>query len=157
MTIQIDTREKARAIKNIVATFDRLGVKHISSKMYVGDYMSLDNPRLVIDRKQNLLEICNNLVQDLDRFRRELKNASDAGIKVIILCEHGHGIESASDVLGWVNPRLKESPMAISGERLYRKMAVLHRTYGVEWLFCDKSETGRRIVEILGGCNEVRR
>lgn len=151
MTIQIDTREKARAIKKIVATFDRLGVKHFSSKMYVGDYTNLDNPRLVIDRKQNLFEICNNLVQDLDRFRRELKHANEAGIKVIILCEHGRGIKTLPDVLNWVNPRLKESPMAISGERLYRKMAALHRTYGVEWMFCTKAETGRRIVEILGG------
>ena len=151
MTIQVDTREHARAIKKILATFDELGVKHYSSKLYVGDYMSLDNPRLVIDRKQNLFELCNNLGQDLERFRAELVRAKEAGIRIIILCEHGKGIKVLSDVLTWVNPRLKESPMAISGERLYRKMAVLHRTYGVEWAFCTKEETGHRIVEILGG------
>lgn len=150
MTIQIDTREKARAIKKILETFDRMGVKHYSSKLYVGDYMSLDNPRLVVDRKQNLLEICGNVGQDLERFRAELIRAKEAGIRVIILCEHGYGIKSMTDVLKWENPRLKESPMAISGERLYRKMAALHRTYGVEWHFCTKAETGRRICEILG-------
>jgi hypothetical protein len=150
MTIQIDTREHARAIKKILATFDNLGVKHFSSKLYVGDYMSLDNPRLIIDRKQNLLEICSNLGQDLERFRAELVRAKEAGIRVVILCEHGRGIKTMTDVLNWVNPRLKESPMAISGERLYRKMAALHRTYGVEWMFCTKAETGRRICEILG-------
>ena len=54
MDIQIDTREKQRAIRKILKTFDDNGVKHFSSKLLVGDYMSLDNPRLIIDRKQNL-------------------------------------------------------------------------------------------------------
>ena len=44
LTIQIDTREKARAIKKIVAEFEKQGVKHFSSKLYVRDYMSLTIP-----------------------------------------------------------------------------------------------------------------
>ena len=44
MDIQIDTREKQRAIRKILKTFDDNGVKHFSSKLLVGDYMSLDNP-----------------------------------------------------------------------------------------------------------------
>ena len=44
MDIQIDTREKQRAIRKIIKTFDENGVKHFSSKLLVGDYMSLDNP-----------------------------------------------------------------------------------------------------------------
>ena len=56
MIIQIDSREKARAIKNIVAEFDRQGITHPVSKLMVGDYMNYDNPRLIIDRKQNLSE-----------------------------------------------------------------------------------------------------
>lgn len=151
MIVQIDTREKSRAIKSIVATFDRLGVKHISSKLYVGDYMSLYNPRLVVDRKRNLLEVCGNVAQDLPRFRRELERARDAGIKMVVLVEHGPDVREMPDVLYWRNPRLSESPMALSGERLYRKMAVLARSYGVDWQFCTKAQTGRRILEILGG------
>ena len=54
MVIQIDSREKARAIKKIVEEFDRKGIKHPVSKLMVGDYMNYDNPRLIIDRKQNL-------------------------------------------------------------------------------------------------------
>ena len=53
MVIQIDSREKARAIKKIVEEFDRKGIKHPVSKLMVGDYMNYDNPRLIIDRKQN--------------------------------------------------------------------------------------------------------
>lgn len=53
MDIQIDTREKQRAIRKILKTFDDNGVKHFSSKLLVGDYMSLDNPRLIIDRNRS--------------------------------------------------------------------------------------------------------
>ena len=54
MQIQIDTREKAKAIQKILQEFDKQGITQISSKLYVGDYMNYDNPRLVVDRKQNL-------------------------------------------------------------------------------------------------------
>ena len=54
MIIQIDSREKARAITKIVAEFDRQNITHPVSKLMVGDYMNYDNPRLIIDRKQNL-------------------------------------------------------------------------------------------------------
>lgn len=56
MDIQIDTREKQRAIRKIIKTFDDNGVKHFSSKLLVGDYMSLDtvmwNPFTTIMRRQ---------------------------------------------------------------------------------------------------------
>ena len=88
MNIQIDSREKSRAIKKIIKEFDSQGVKHYVSKLYVGDYMSLDNPRLVIDRKQNLTEVCANVCQDHDRFRAELIRANESEIKVIILVKY---------------------------------------------------------------------
>ena len=40
MTIQIDTREKQRAVKQIISHFDKHGIKHYPSKLYVGDYMN---------------------------------------------------------------------------------------------------------------------
>ena len=49
MVIQIDSREKDRAIKSIITEFDKRGIKHFVSKLYVGDYMSYDNPRLIVD------------------------------------------------------------------------------------------------------------
>ena len=61
LIIQIDSREKARAIKKIVEAFDQCGINHPVSKLMVGDYMNYDNPRLIIDRKQNLSELCNNV------------------------------------------------------------------------------------------------
>lgn len=151
MVIQIDSREKAKAIKTIISTFEELGVDYYTSKLYTGDYMSLDNARLVVDRKQNLSEVCINLCQDRPRFVRELKRAQDAGIKIVFLVEHGRGYKTLEDVQKWVNPRSKVSPMAANGERLYRIMLALRNTYGIEWRFCTKAETGKEIVKILGG------
>lgn len=150
MTIQVDTREKARAIEGIIKEFDKQGVTHFSSKLYVGDYVNLENSFLVVDRKQNLLEVCSNVCQQHKRFVNEIRRAKAAGIKIIFLVEHGKNIKSLEDVKEWVNPRLKESPLAVSGERLYKILSTLERTYGVEFQFCDKRNTGKKIIEILG-------
>ncbi len=114
MDIQIDSREKTKAIKKIIKTFDEEGVKHFSSKLLVGDYMSLDNPRLIIDRKQNLQELCGNVCQQHERFKRELLKAMDAGIQLVILVEHGSDIRCLEDVYFWQNPRKHEVGVAES-------------------------------------------
>lgn len=160
MVIQIDSREKARAIQKIIAEFDRAGVQHPVSKLMVGDYMNYDNPRLIIDRKQNLTELCSNVCQDHDRFRRELMLAQEHGIQLVILCEHGKDIETLEDVIFWENPRRKKrksingvwqtvETKAMKGEVLYRILTTLERKYGVQFQFCNKEETGKKILEIL--------
>lgn len=151
MVIQIDTREKPRTIEKIVEEFDKQGVQHFNSKLPVGDYMSLENAKLVIDRKQNLLEVCSNVCQQHERFVNELKRARQYGIKIIFLVEHSNRIKTLEDVRSWVNPRLKTSKLAVSGERLYKILSTLQSTYDTKFLFCDKAHTGKRILEILGG------
>jgi len=151
MVIQIDSREKERAIKQIIQEFDKHDIQHPVSKLYVGDYMSYDNPRLIVDRKQNLTEVCQNVCQDHERFRAELIRAQKAEIHIVILVEHGKGIHSLEDVIWWDNPRLRVSPRATRGEVLYKKLKTIERKYGCEFVFCDKKETGQKIIEILGG------
>lgn len=151
MDIQIDSREKAKAIQKIVQTFDQRGINWFVSKLPVGDYISLDNARLSIDRKQNLLELCSNVTQQQKRFIAELERAEQMGIRLIILVEHGGGIECLEDVMYWRNPRLKESPLAVSGERLYRKLSAISKAHNVRFEFCTKQQTGNRIIELLGG------
>ena len=172
MDIQIDSREKARAIRKIIKTFDEQGVKHFSSKLLVGDYMSLDNPRLIIDRKQNLQELCGNVCQQHERFKRELLKAIEAGIQLVILVEHGAGIESLEDVYFWKNPRKHEvrwrvvngkrekyvvSAKAVDGNQLYKSLCTIRDRYHVRFEFCEKKETGARIAEILSKGNDKRR
>lgn len=149
MTIQIDSREKARAIKKIVAEFDKRGITYFVSKLPCGDYCDLDNARFCIDRKQNLLEVCSNVCQQHKRFTEELKRANKLGIRLVFLVEHSPNIRSLEDVKSWVNPRLKESPLAVSGERLYKVLSTMEKTYNTKFYFCSKAETGQKIIEIL--------
>lgn len=151
MIIQIDTREKPRAIENILETFKKREVQIIRSKLFVGDYMNLDNPKLVVDRKQSLLEVTVNVTQDHKRFISEIERANAVGIHIVFLVEHGYGIKSLSDVMNWRNPRLEVSPLAVSGERLYRIMSTIANNYDIEFVFCNKKETGEKIIELLGG------
>lgn len=172
MDIQIDSREKARAIRKIIKTFDEQGIKHFSSKLLVGDYMSLDNPRLIIDRKQNLQELCGNVCQQHERFKRELLKAMDAGIQLVILVEHGADIKSLEDVYFWKNPRKHEvrwrivngkrekyvvSAKAVDGNQLYKSLCTIRDRYHVRFEFCEKKDTGVRIAEILSEGNDKRR
>jgi hypothetical protein len=181
MEIQIDSREHAKAIKDIVAEFDRQGINHFPSKLWVGDYQSLDNARLCIDRKQNLTELCGNVCQQHERFKAELVRAQKTKVKLIVLCEHGGAIKSMEDIKGWHNPRqfkyeqriraqfgirkdldfaeevadlkshgAKVQPPPTSGEQLYKMLSTISEKYNVDFLFCNKKETGRRIIEILG-------
>lgn len=154
MTIQIDTREHKFELARVQRQIEKKGVKTINSKLYVGDYQSLDNPRLVIDRKKDLQELCSNVCQQHERFRRELVRAQDAGINLIILVEHGGDIHELEDVFFWDNPRIKDSPRATTGQALFRSLLTIRDRYGVRFEFCDKRHTGERIVELLSNGTE---
>ena len=171
MTINVDTREHASEWKRIQAQFDQMGVQYFRSKLYVGDYMSLDNARLVIDRKKDLQEICGNVCQQHERFKKELIRAIDAGIQIIFLIEHGSDIKSLEDVYFWQNPRKHEirwrynkqtgqkekyfiSPKAVDGKQLYRSLCTIQDRYGARFEFCTKDQTGEKIIELLS--NEQR-
>lgn len=151
MTIQIDSREHKWELARIQRQLTALGCKTIVSKLYVGDYQSLDNPRLVIDRKKDLQEICGNVAQQHERFQRELVRAKEAEIRLIILIEHGDDIKTLEDVYFWDNPRLLQSPKAINGKSLYRSLCTIRDRYNVRFEFCSKHDTGRKIMELLNG------
>lgn len=160
MVIQIDSREKSKAITKILNEFNKQGIKFYISKLWTGDYMSLDNPRLIIDRKQNLNELCSNVCQQHERFRNEMVRAKEAGIQLVFLVEHGKDITCLEDVIFWENPRRKMrkkvdgkwqevETKAMTGETLYKILTTLQDKYGVRFEFCTKDDTGKCIVEIL--------
>lgn len=120
MQIQCDTREHKSEWVRIEKQFKELGVQYFRSKLFVGDYMNLDNPRLVIDRKKDLNELCGNVCQQHERFRAELVRAQEQGIKIIILCENGKDITCLEDVMFWTNPRHSE---------WIRKLRMKHMKY----------------------------
>ena len=167
MQVQVDTREHKSEWERIQKQFDDLGVQYFRSKLYVGDYQSLDNPRLVIDRKKDLNELCGNVCsKQHERFTAELRRAIQQNIKIVILVEHGEDVKSLEDVYFWENPRKHEviwktvngkrvktvrSAKAIDGMQLYKSLCTIRDRYNVDFEFCTKEETGKRIVEILGG------
>lgn len=148
MVIQIDTREQK--YDHVVNYLDSQGIKHIRSKCVVGDYVNLENPMVVIDRKKDLQEVAGNVCQQHDRFIRELELANELGYKMIILVEEPN-ITSLTNVCSWYNWRKRTNPRAISGKTLYRIMSTIADKYNVSWEFTKKDECGKRIVELLGG------
>jgi len=145
--VQVDTREQ----KNHVTRYlNARNIPNVRCKVYVGDYTLLGDQSVCVDRKQHLQEVCGNLCQQHVRFRAELERARAAGIKMVILIEHGGEIKTLADVRGWENPRLKTSPLAMSGEAMHKRMVTIQNKYGVEWMFCRKTETGAKICELLG-------
>ena len=145
--VVVDTREQ----KNHVSRWlNAHNVPFVRSKLFVADYTLLGDQSVCVDRKQHLQEVCSNLCQQHVRFRAELERAKAAGIKMVILIEHGGEIKTLADVRNWENPRLKTSPLAMSGEAMHKRMITIQNKYGVEWVFCRKTETGAKICELLG-------
>lgn len=166
MTINVDTREHANEWKRIQKQFDEIGIQYFRSKLYVGDYMSLDNARLVVDRKKDLQELCGNVCQQHERFKKELLRAAEAGIQIVFLVEHGPDVVELEDVYFWQNPRKHEirwrvnrqtgqrekyfiSPKAVDGKQLYKSLCTIRDRYSAQFRFCTKDQTGRKIMEIL--------
>lgn len=159
-TIQIDTREKQRAIQNILSTFDHFGINHISSKMYVGDYCLLENPLLIIDRKQNISEIAGNATSGHGRMKRELERLDKMGGQMVFLIEQRHYVDpngthrtvnSLEDIMYWENPYGE-----VNGVQVYKILDSWQHKYNVSYRFCDKRSTGKVILEILNRGLETR-
>jgi len=104
----------------------------------------LPNSDVSVDTKRNLNEVANNIFHGKDRFLREVRKAEQMGIRLVILIEHGHGIDSIEKVRDWKNQYGK-----VQGKTVEWRMRTMYLNYGVEWQFCEKKDTGRRILEIL--------
>ena len=85
----------------------------------------LDNPRLIIDRKQNLTEICSNVCQGHERFRGSLYELRSMELSLIILIEHSNQIKSVDDVAEWNNPRIAKWEKGIRKRLAEIKMLIL--------------------------------
>lgn len=149
--ILVDTREKKN--DNVELFFASHKIPFDRSKLYVGDYMTVGGT-VTIDRKQNLNELAMCLLgSSRRRFIDETMRAKRAGLELIILVEHGEGIKSIKDVGTWVNPILDKHPNAVTGRSLMDAIYKFHIGYGVNIFFCNKDETGAKIIELLRGEN----
>lgn len=143
--ILCDTREKAN--QRILQYFKSHEIPYINQKLDTGDYMDSERMDITIDRKQNLGELLKNMCSpDKSRFWREIRRSHNENIRFLVLCEHGGRYRCIKDVAGY-----QDNYSRVSGRELMERMYAAHIAYGVEFLFCDKQSTGRRIVELLGG------
>ena len=169
MTIIEDTRNKDGQHDNIHQYCEGKGIILRRSKLDTGDYILA--PRIAVDTKQGMTEVYGNLIQDHERFRRECIRAQEDGTILVILVENDDNIRCLDDVEHWDNPRVHEyyknyawalaakkkgkavkipSP-PVNNNRLIKMMETMTERYGVRWMFCDRSETGQKVVEILSG------
>lgn len=146
MIIQVDSREQK--FEHVTNYFDAQGIKWVKSKCVVGDYVNLENPMVVIDRKKDLQEVAGNVCQQHERFVRELELARELGYKMIVLVEEPN-ITNLQNVCSWYNWRRKKNPKAVTGKTLYKIMLTMSEKYGVIWEFTTKQDCGKRIVELL--------
>lgn len=141
--ILCDTREQKNA--HVIAYFDRHNISYDIRTVHTGDYMDSEKMDITVDRKQNLEELSGNLCTKNNRFWREVRRSKEEGLKMVVLCEHGGKIRSIKDVANW-----KSKYSRVGGKRLMEEIYRVHIAYDVDFYFCDKRSTGRRILEILG-------
>ena len=137
-----DSKEKKN--EHILRYFDRHGIDYEIRKLDVGDYM-FEGGAISVDTKRSVDELASNMLNRNDhaRFLREAKRAADSGVKLIVLLETSK-YKSIPDLREWWS---KYS--GISGRALMDAVYKTHISYGVEFLFCPKISTGRRIIELL--------
>ena len=137
-----DSKEKKN--EHILRYFDRHGIDYEIRKLDVGDYM-FEGGTISVDTKRSVDELASNMLNRNDhaRFLREAKRAADSGIKLIVLLETSK-YKSIPDLREW-----QSKYSGISGRSLMDAIYKTHIAYGVEFLFCPKISTGRRIIELL--------
>ena len=140
----VDTREKGH--KKILEYFDNNNINYIVSKLDYGDYMIYNNNNVVIDRKNNLLELAGNLCHttEHERIKREISRAKDDGCKDFIFLISESKIKSIEDIKNWSSPHTK-----VRGATLLKIMQTMKGKYGVRFIFCEKKKMGERIIELL--------
>lgn len=152
--IEIDSREKPKAIASIIKYFEHNDIKYVTNKLLFGDYRDYNKPGIVIDRKHNIAELAANCTSEHERFRRELERARDAGATLYILVEQNRytsmkqkiKVEQISDLLRW-----ESKYTIVTGEKVFRVLVGWMREFPLKVVFCDKRNTGRMIVQIIYG------
>jgi hypothetical protein len=101
-----------------------------------GDYTIKEMPHLIcIERKASVIEIAQNIVKDIDRFKRELERMREYPNRYVI-CEF-----SLTDVMNYpesanIPPSIKKN-IKVNGKYLIRVLLELQQEYSFQLLFCD--------------------
>ena len=108
--------------------------------------------KVVIERKQGLNELCNNLFdkaskdeEGLNRFERELKRGYEQGIKIYLLVEQS---DLYSKIYSSKHFRYDKASKVNPSSFVAMLESLLVR-YNVNLVYCDKKDSARIINDIL--------
>ena len=149
-TLIEDSRQQKGKHEHKLNAWKEHGIGVYRCALPCGDYAL--PPAVAVDTKASMLEIAQNIggtTEEHERFRRELIRAKDMGTHLYIVVENDEGIRCLADVLRWVNPRLIDSPKAITGDRLAKAMRTMEIRYGCNFYFCRPEESACLIFKIL--------
>lgn len=140
----VDSREKGH--KAILKYFDSIGQDYIVSKLDYGDYMIYKNNNVVIDRKNNLLELAGNLchTSEHERVKREIQRSKEDGCKEFIFLISESKIKTVEDIKNWSSAHTK-----VKGSTLLKIMVTMSKKYGVKFIICPRKKMGEKILQLL--------
>ena len=151
MIIQIDSREKKN--KDILKHFDSIEQKYIISKMYAGDYQNVNSTKILIDKKDSLVELASNLCRTTEhaRIKREIGRANDIECERFIFLIADNKITNMDEVHNWEVPRKRDGTKytMVPPSTLEKIMKTMNKKYGVEFIFCPRKNMGQKIIELL--------
>lgn len=143
-----DTRQKQDKHNNITRYFEKMKIPVERKKLSVGDYMLSGINNISVDTKSGIDEICMDLGSESSRFRKEMERANELGINLVVLIEDGR-FKKISDVQKWKNPNHSKSKLCMNGRELMSRIHKARLSYGVDFVFCKKDETGEKLLKIL--------
>ena len=148
MIIIQDTREKVSHKNHILKYFERHNIQVVRQKLNVGDYCIKGKDNVVIDLKQNILEIASNMFCDKVRFEKECIRAKNNGITLIFLIEEKCDKDK---LLKWHAPTDVNDKrfLNVHGWQIYNEMKRYAQLFNVKFRFCHKLSTGRKVIELL--------
>ena len=149
--ILTDTRQQKE--QHILKEFDKQQILHIRTGLPSADYMALRyrngfylDYSTLIDTKKDLEEISSNLcnTQNHERIKREIERARQLGCKNFIFLIGDSKVKHIADIQNWRSLHTK-----VRGYVLLKIMQTMTERYGIRFIFCQKKDMGKKIIELL--------
>lgn len=147
MVLLVDTREQPT--QRLQARIEISGLPYERRKLEQGDYSckctlpggeELDfSPKVAIERKMDLDELCLCFGKERRRFEREFERAKENGCKIYLLVENGN----------WEKAYNGKYQSQYNQKALVASIDAFRARYGMQLDFCKEETTGRLIRDIL--------
>lgn len=154
-------------VKDVI---DRKAKRGIPVKMM--DFMGCYDT--VCDSKESILELCQNLQADHQRFKDSCILAQNNHIKLYIVVENdfqwisrtknifNNPVRKIEDLFSWKNPRAfifkggkQAYPNCAEGSWIAKTCMTMENKYGCKFVFCKPDESAETIIRILEGKYEL--